>query len=94
MTQLSDQDRHIAKIDNVAEAGWDDSIDDVAAEHGWSAPSGRDAFWTTTRPGGWFTRSLLDAGEAPSPASDGDGVTLGLSVDLADQWDRRDLLRD
>ncbi len=94
MTQLSHDDRYVTKINSLIESGRDDLIDEVVAERGWSAPSGRDAFWTTTRPGGWFTRSLLDAGEAPGPAPDGDGVTLRLSVDLADQWDRRDLLRD
>ena len=62
----------------------------------WTEPSGRDAFWTTTRAGGWFTRSLLDAGD-PAHAgglTDPVEVTLRLSVELADQWDRRDLLRD
>jgi hypothetical protein len=94
MTQLSHHDQYVTKINSLVESGRDDLIDEVVADHDWPAPSGRDAFWTTTRPGGWFTRSLLDAGEAPVPASDGDGVMLRLSVDLADQWDRRDLLRD
>jgi hypothetical protein len=75
-----------------AERLWRGSVDEII----WTEPSGRDAFWTTTRAGDWFTRSLLDAGEP----TNGRGstrpveVTLRLSVELADQWDRRDLLRD
>jgi hypothetical protein len=96
MSQPSEHDRYVAKLNSLIEAGRDDLIDEVVAEHALSAASGRDAFWRTTRPGGWFTRSLLDAGDAPGDsAADGeDAVLLRLSLDLADQWDRRDLLRD
>ena len=83
MTQLSEHDRYVTKINSLIESGRDDLIDELAAEHAWSAPSGRDAFWTTTRAGGWFTRSLLDAGEAPTGSADGrghgDAATLGRS---------------
>lgn len=96
MTELSEHDQYVTKINSLVESGRDDLVDEVAAEHIRAVPSGRDAFWATTRPGGWLARSLLDAGEPAhgEVVDPGSGVVLRLSVDVADQWDRRDLLRD
>lgn len=65
MTELSEHDQYVTKINDLIESGRDELVDEVAAQYDRPEPSGRTAFWDTTRSAGWLTRTMGDAGGVP-----------------------------
>jgi len=96
MTELSEHDKYVIKINNLIESGRVDLVDEVAADFGQRERSGRDVFWGATRSDGWLARTLLDAGDptGTGPPDARGAVVPRLPAGLAARWDHRDLLRD
>jgi hypothetical protein len=93
MTELSEHDQYVTKINGLIESGRGELADEVAAEYAGGEPSGRDAFWGATRSGGWHARTLLAADTSISNADPGqvDGVVLRLPAELAARWRPREV---
>jgi hypothetical protein len=95
MTELSEHDKYVIKINGLIESGRGDLVEEVAAAYR-PGPSGREEFWGARRSGGWLVRTLLDADEptGTGPPNAAGAVGARLAAELAARWDHRDLLRD
>lgn len=93
MTDLSEHDRYVTKINDLIETDRDELVDELADEYHGAEASGREVFWGATRSGGWRAATKLDGGE-PSPSRLADavgGVVVRLPTALTVRWHQRDL---